>query len=69
MTVCLKELIKHIDKCPIGWDNAKLTTHKSTTEADVITWLKKLGELSKYVKEQEVVLDVRNREKKSVRTM
>lgn len=71
MTVSLKELIKHIDSCPIGWHDGHIIAHRSVTEAEMVTWLKKLHELNKYVKEQEVkLLDVRNSEKKSItRTM
>ena len=71
MTVSLKELLKHIDNCPLSVHDGKIIHHKDTKQADVLAWLKKLNELNKYVKEQEFsLLDIRNREKKrSVRTM
>lgn len=67
-SVCLQQLIKHIDNSPFGWSNGlqdgKILVHKDTTQEQILSWLKKLDQLSKYVKEQELsLLDIRNRAK------
>lgn len=74
MTVCLQQLLKHIDKSPFGWSNelkdGKILVHKNTTQEDILSWLKKLDQLSKYVKEQELkVLDITGRTRTSIRRM
>lgn len=74
MTVSLQALLKHIDNCPFGWSNGlhegKILVHKGTTQEDILKWLKKLEELNKYVKEQEMkVLDITSRARGSKRTM
>jgi len=69
MTVSLKELLKHIDNCPLAWHDGKIIVHKDTKQADILAWLKKLNDLNKYVKEQEFsLLDVREG-KRNIRTM
>lgn len=34
-----------IHKCPIGWNNDVLVTHRNTTDADIIKWVKELRTL------------------------
>jgi hypothetical protein len=69
MTVSLEYLLKHIDNCPLSWHDGKIIVHKDTKQDDILAWLKKLSELNKYVKEQQLsLLDVRNG-KRSIRTM
>jgi hypothetical protein len=41
----LEELLRHIDACPLGWNDGKLMTTRSTTEADVLAWVQKLHHL------------------------
>jgi hypothetical protein len=61
MTALLKKLISHIDICPLSWHDDKVIVHKATKQSDVLDWIKKLNELNKNVKEQELsLLDVRN---------
>ena len=74
MTVCLQQLLKHIDNCPFvssnGLHEGKILVHKNTTQEDILKWLKKLAELNKYVKEQEMkVLDITSRNRTIARTL
>lgn len=38
----IDELLRHIDACPLGWNEGKLITTRRTTEADVLAWVQKL---------------------------
>lgn len=74
MTISLQALLKHIDQCPFAWssklDDGKILVHKGTSQEDILAWLKKLDEYSRYVKEQEMrVLDITSRVRGNVRTM
>lgn len=74
MTVCLQQLLKHIDNCPFAYSNGlykgKIMVHKDTAQADILDWVKKLIELNKYVKEQEfAVLDIKTRTRNIIRTL
>ncbi len=41
---CLLKVLKSLrDSCPLGWDaEGRMLKHRSTTEADVVAWLRKL---------------------------
>ncbi|MGD1524071.1 hypothetical protein [Vibrio owensii] len=36
------ELLEHFWGCPLGWNQDSLVTHRSTTNKDIVDWLKKV---------------------------
>ena len=45
--VLLAKISQHVSNCPIGWIDNKTIKFHSTTDLEIIKWLKKLNKLSK----------------------
>jgi hypothetical protein len=56
MTNNMAELLRHIDKIPIGWSGEKILKLKSATNGDIINWLRQLHTLCRDVKDLEFSL-------------
>ena len=44
----LEKLQQHIKICPIGWFDNKMKVFRTTTEEEVLIWLKKLHDISNF---------------------
>ena len=41
----IEDLLNHIARCPLGWNNGRVIRTRMTTEQAVVDWLQKLEEL------------------------
>lgn len=55
----IKELLLHINRCPLGFYNGNLIRTRATTDVDVINWLTRLDQLAKAedIDDEEVTSD------------
>ena len=60
LSPAIENLIAHIDRCPLGWDDknfpGQLISTRSTKYADVLAWVKRLVELREAVTAEKAVM-------------